>query len=104
MAEPAVSGPFETARVEAFSDGIFAIAITLLVLEIKEGRLLEQNADREAVRNISQRYMMGPLVYAISFGLALHQPVGQSVGARPAGGLLCPARPETNRPPSRQVR
>jgi uncharacterized membrane protein len=28
------SGPKETARVEAFSDGVFAIAITLLVLDI----------------------------------------------------------------------
>jgi uncharacterized membrane protein len=35
MAEPTSSGPSETARVEAFSDGVFAIAITLLVLEIK---------------------------------------------------------------------
>lgn len=35
MAEPIARGPSETARVEAFSDGVFAIAITLLVLEIQ---------------------------------------------------------------------
>jgi uncharacterized membrane protein len=35
MAETIAGGPSETARVEAFSDGVFAIAITLLVLEIK---------------------------------------------------------------------
>jgi uncharacterized membrane protein len=35
MAERISSGPSETARVEAFSDGVFAIAITLLVLEIR---------------------------------------------------------------------
>jgi uncharacterized membrane protein len=35
MAETVARGPSETARVEAFSDGIFAIAITLLVLEIR---------------------------------------------------------------------
>ena len=35
MVEPTATGPSETARVEAFSDGVFAIAITLLVLEIK---------------------------------------------------------------------
>jgi TMEM175 potassium channel family protein len=183
MTEPVSRGPSETARVEAFSDGVFAIAITLLVLEVQvpkpdltghgstllpallglwpsylgylisfvtigvmwvnhhsmfvlirrtdryfllisvfflmciaflpfptavlaeylsepKGRrvavalysatfvlialaynalwwyavrseqLLEKNADREAVRTISRRYMMGPIAYAISFGLA----------------------------------
>lgn len=35
MPAPIAQGPSETARVEAFSDGIFAIAITLLVLEIR---------------------------------------------------------------------
>lgn len=35
MADLPLSGPSETARVEAFSDGIFAIAITLLVLNIR---------------------------------------------------------------------
>jgi transmembrane protein TMEM174 (potassium channel) len=35
MPEPIAKGLSETARVEAFSDGVFAIAITLLVLEIQ---------------------------------------------------------------------
>ena len=35
MVEPISPGLSETARVEAFSDGVFAIAITLLVLEIR---------------------------------------------------------------------
>ena len=35
MTEPIAKGSSETGRVEAFSDGVFAIAITLLVLEIQ---------------------------------------------------------------------
>jgi uncharacterized membrane protein len=187
MTEPAARGPSETARVEAFSDGIFAIAITLLVLEVRvprpdltgngstllhallhlwpsylgyvisfvtigvmwvnhhsmfvliqrtdryflqlsvlflmfiaflpfptavlaeylpeakgrqvavaaysasfvciavaynalwwyaahNGRLLDSNADREAVRTISRRYLLGPMAYGISFLLAFINP------------------------------
>jgi len=36
----------ETTRVEAFSDGVFAIAITLLILEIKVPQLGAQSSDR----------------------------------------------------------
>jgi uncharacterized membrane protein len=183
MPEPVGRGPSETQRVEAFSDGVFAIAITLLVLEIRvpqpeltaqghtllpallrlwpsylgylisfvtigimwvnhhsmfvqiqrtdryfllisvlflmsiaflpfptavlaeylpdpegrrvavavyslsfvfialaynalwwyaayDGRLLDAKADREAVRTISRRYLVGPVAYAVSFALA----------------------------------
>jgi len=39
VASPETPGERETGRVEAFSDGVFAIAITLLVLEFKVPRL-----------------------------------------------------------------
>lgn len=49
--------PNETARIEAFSDGVFAIAITLLILEI---RVPPQTADgslRAALRDLWPSYI-----------------------------------------------
>jgi uncharacterized membrane protein len=51
------STPNETARIEAFSDGVFAIAITLLILEI---RVPPQTADgvlRDALRDLWPSYV-----------------------------------------------
>jgi uncharacterized membrane protein len=39
-----------------------------------EGRLLDSNADREAVETISRRYLVGPLAYGISLLLAFVNP------------------------------
>lgn len=49
----------ETGRVEAFSDGVFAIAITLLVLDIKVPRLesLEEGGLLEALRRQWPSYL-----------------------------------------------
>jgi uncharacterized membrane protein len=214
MADPPASGPSETARVEAFSDGIFAIAITLLVLNIRVpspdltghggtllpallrlwpaylgylisfltigimwvnhhsmfvlirrtdryflllsvfflmciaflpfptavlaeylpepkgrrvavalysatfvliavaynalwwyavrgGRLLDENADREAVGTISRRYMFGPIAYAISFGLAfINAWASLAVHGLLAAFFVLPVRKPTARRPA----
>ena len=41
MEDPRRDDEKETARVEAFSDGVIAIAITLLILEIKVPKVAE---------------------------------------------------------------
>ena len=53
----------ETNRVEAFSDGVFAIAITLLILEIKVPHEVEPGAMRAAVLHLWPSF----LAFATSF-------------------------------------
>src|ERR1051325_4965783 len=53
----------ETARVEAFSDGVFAIAITLLILEIKVPPVGHDGHLREALAQLWPSY----LAYVASF-------------------------------------
>jgi uncharacterized membrane protein len=59
----------ETARVEAFSDGVFAIAITLLVLELKVPHP-EHATPRELLRGLAAEW---PSYFALltSFGTVL---------------------------------
>lgn len=62
-------GPKETARLEAFSDGVFAIAITLLILEI---RVPPPEGDTPgALWPALIRLWPSYLAYAISFGTIL---------------------------------
>jgi uncharacterized membrane protein len=44
---------FSKSRVEAFSDGIFAIIITLLVLEIKVPHINDHNSTNELMKSLS---------------------------------------------------
>jgi TMEM175 potassium channel family protein len=59
--------------VAFYSATLVVIALLFNVLwryAIRGGHLLEPNADRKAMGVISQRYVLGPFVYALSFGLA----------------------------------
>jgi|SRR6267378_2762917 len=63
----------ETGRIEAFSDGVFAIAITLLLLWRRAAvndRLLHAHARRQAVQRIFDSYRYGPFWYVIAFMLS----------------------------------
>ncbi len=53
----------DTARIEAFSDGVFAIAITLLVIEIRPPHVEGGGSLTEALAHLWPSY----LGYAISF-------------------------------------
>ena len=54
---------YDTGRIEAFSDGVFAIAITLLVLEIAVPHAKEGESLAEALRLLWPSYF----AYALSF-------------------------------------
>jgi TMEM175 potassium channel family protein len=59
--------------VAAYSATLVVIAVAYNVLwwyAVSGERLLDPAADRDAVGTITQRYHLGPLAYAISFGLA----------------------------------
>jgi uncharacterized membrane protein len=69
MEEPLSNDEKETGRVEAFSDGVIAIAITLLILEIKVPKV----ADIESGTLWSKLLSLWPsfLAFVMSFGTIL---------------------------------
>jgi uncharacterized membrane protein len=60
----------ETARIEAFSDGVFAIAITLLILEIKVPHLPGGAANRELLQSLLAEWP-SLLAFVLSFAAVL---------------------------------
>src|SRR5690349_5557000 len=60
----------ETARVEAFSDGVFAIAITLLILEIKVPHLPSGAGSRELLHALLAEWP-SLLAFVLSFTAVL---------------------------------
>src|SRR6266850_1513155 len=67
-------------RLEAFSDGVFAIAATLLILNVmcqyaaQGGRLLRENASARVVKGITRSYLPGPFIYLVATIAALVSP------------------------------
>ena len=59
----------ETARIEAFSDGVFAIAITLLILDIKVPRL-EHASEQELLAELGHQWKTY-VAYLMSFAVIL---------------------------------
>lgn len=64
MEHPGKNTPKETSRIEAFSDGVFAIAITLLVLELIG--ILRPDSD-EGLLNTLLRHWQSFLAFLIGF-------------------------------------
>ncbi|MFY9552684.1 MAG: TMEM175 family protein [Thermoanaerobaculia bacterium] len=60
----------ETGRIEAFSDGVFAIAITLLILEIKVPHLPDGGAGRSLARALVAEWP-SYLAFVLSFSTIL---------------------------------
>ena len=60
----------ETGRIEAFSDGVFAIAVTLLVLELKVPELAEEATNGELWSALLNRWP-SYLAYLVSFATIL---------------------------------
>lgn len=60
----------ETGRIEAFSDGVFAIAVTLLVLELKVPALAEEATNSDLWSALLSRWP-SYLAYLVSFATIL---------------------------------
>jgi Endosomal/lysosomal potassium channel TMEM175/NADPH-dependent FMN reductase len=75
------TGEKETARVEAFSDGVFSIAITLLILEIKVPHLPSGAGSRELLHSLLAEWP-SLLAFVLSFSAVLVIcPVASLLGA-----------------------
>jgi uncharacterized membrane protein len=90
--------------VAVYSASFVCIALSYNALwwyAARKGRLLDTNADTEAVRTISRRYLVGPLAYGLSFVLAFFNAwASLAVHGLLAAVYILPLRKPTSRRPA----
>ena len=80
----------ETARVEAFSDGVFGIAMTLLILEFHVPPVPHGDADaRGELLHALLALWPSAVAFLLTFGTVLNMRTARTIGCFSPMGFCC---------------